>query len=229
MDQVADTLPHPRLIAVELRPFAEEATLIITPEGEMYQTDAPPAEVGRVLALCDGSRPLEEVAAAAAAPEIFAEILAALAETGCFSRRPPAPDEAVWARFAGAAVDPAALAATHALLLGDARLLALVNELELLPRFASVTLVERAALADLLAAADTGSLVVIALREQQDLAFLSWLDSLCARTGVRWAQFHLDAGQGWLGPAVVPGYTARYRDLLVRRAAAAALSQVLRL
>ena len=221
MEQVAHTLPHPRLIAVELRPFAEDGTLIITPEGEMFQVDAPPAALARVLALCDGTRPLEEAAAASAAPDTFAEILAALAGTNCFSSRPPAPGEAAWARFAGLEIDPAAVAAAHLILLGDARLLALASDAELLPRSASVTVVERSRLSDTLDGLASVQPLVIALCEHLDIAFLSWLDDLCARSGVRWVQFHLDGGQGWLGPVVVPGRTARYRDLLVRRAAAA--------
>ncbi len=213
----AAVLETPRFVHAELRPFAEDATLIITPEGEMFQVDGAPSELRRVLALCDGTRPLEEAAAASADPERFAEILGVLAETRCFARGPDAPADLSWLRFPAEGLRPERVTATRLVLLGDAPLVDQARELLDGRPFAAVETVSLGGLAALLERPERDGLLVLALRRVFDPEFLRGLNDLCDRAGVPWAQFHLDAGRGWLGPLVVPGQTADYRDLLVRR------------
>lgn len=62
---------------------------------------------------------------------------------------------------------------------------------------------------------------LIILRETFDQVFLTKLDVFCEQNCLSWSQFHLDRGLGWLGPLIVPGGSANYRDLLVRRLCAA--------
>lgn len=221
----------PRLIYAELRPFAEDTTLIISPTGAMYQVEAPLSEVERTLELCDGRRTLAEILADTTDPAEFAEILAVLSEDNCLSYQPPYSDEADWGRFQTDGLNPEKVASTHILLLGEASLLMLVQEFPLLSKFATVTKITVDDLAaDTLIYNEPEQVIVIALCQHLDPDFLTQVDNLCHQVNLRWVPFHLDQGQGWLGPLIIPGYTANYHDLLLRRSTTAddkVLSQAL--
>lgn len=215
------TTPHPRFISAELRPFADDETLIIAPTGEMFQVDVPPDLVGQVLRHCDGRRSLEEIVADTPDPDEFTEILSILAEVNAISFEPPQVNERDWSRFPQKAAQPDRLRATQALLLGDERLLTLVQKWELTERFASTQIVSLESLEGNLDQYPAEDVVILALRDHLDVDFLTQLDRFCEAAGLRWSQFHLEQGVGWLGPIILPGQTANYHDLLVRRQTAA--------
>ncbi len=208
---------RPRLVWAELRPLGENATLILTPEGQMFAADVPPAVLGPLLHRCDGTRTLAEILEGVPDPESCTAVLEALAATRSLSTGPSLPGEAAWARFDPEGLRPEAIADIHALLLGDPRLLTLARAHRLLPDFVAATVVDQAGLEQALSECDPARALLVVLRDQIDTALLEHADALCERAGVRWVQFHLDGGRGWLGPAVEPGFTASYRDLLARR------------
>ena len=53
-----------------------------------------------------------------------------------------------------------------------------------------------------------------------DHPFLAGIDDAAARSGLPWLAFHLDGPTGWFGPAVDPGRTPSFGDLMGRRLAA---------
>lgn len=211
----------PRFISAELRPFATDSTLIITPTREMYQIEAPPATVASILQRCDGNHALDAIVADLPNAAEMHDILQVLAQSGCLSYAAPGVDEPDWARFAVDGLQTAQARATHALLLGDERLLDLVQRTALSSRFASTIIVSNDDLPRLFAEYAAKEIVLFALREYCDAAFFRWLDQQCEVAGVRWVAFHLAQGRGWIGPAIHPGHSANYRDLLARRRAAA--------
>jgi len=71
----------------------------------------------------------------------------------------------------------------------------------------------------LLAASLTTGLVAVS--DYFDYDFLTAIDDSSSESGFRWIPFHVDGGRGWLGPAIVPGETPNYRDVLARRLCAA--------
>ncbi len=64
--------------------------------------------------------------------------------------------------------------------------------------------------------------LLVLLRSCLDSNCLRQVDAWCQHHAISWTQFHLDQQSGWLGPLVIPGATASYHDLLVRRLAVAA-------
>ncbi len=211
---------RPYLIAADIYPFAAQRSLIVTPTGDIYEIDWPPDAIQALLRECDGSRTVADLAATT--PEIL-DILAVLAEGHSIAWQQPTPAEAQWRRFAAhtTAIDASQLHRTHLLLVGHTELITRVLTLADGQPFASVTVADTDALAVQLAAYPTGEVVLLALYAYEDVAALTQIDTLCAKMGVRWLSLRLAQGCAWLGPAIIPGHTAHYRDLLDRRAMAA--------
>ncbi len=210
---------RPRFIYAEVRPFEENTSLVITPTREMYHIEASPARVNEILQRCDGEHSIEDILTDVPDDAMFASIIEALVEGGCLTYAPPTVDEQDWARFPQGHLKPECVRATHAILLGDAHLIELVQRYELTGRFASTSVATLTELPDTVAVFPVSDLLVIALREYCDAPWFTQLDTFCASANLRWAPFHLDHGTGWLGPAIFPGSTANYRDLLGRRRA----------
>ncbi|MFI6910397.1 YcaO-like family protein [Nonomuraea sp. NPDC050394] len=191
----------PRVTNVELRPLGEAASLVTTPSGAVFEVAAPLTAIRDLLERCDGTRGEAELVHDAPDPAAYRELLTYLRETGCLTTGDTAPPR------------PATVIAV-----GDEALVGLAAEHTPLTPTAPADL-------DATLAANPGC-VVVALRDRLDVPFLEWLNDLCAAGGVRWAQFHLDQGRGWAGPAVQPGSAPDYRDLLGRRRTAAELPDV---
>ncbi|GAA1017390.1 hypothetical protein Aple_032930 [Acrocarpospora pleiomorpha] len=193
----------PRVVSVELRSLGDEATLVTTPSGAVFEIAAPLPAIRELLDRCDGSRSYDDLARQTPDPQAYGELLAHLRETGCLG-----DDEG------------GATTGVRLLAVGDAALV------ELAAAHAALTVATPGDLDAALAGSAPGTVAVVALRDRLDVAFLEWLNDLCAAAGVRWAQFHLDQGRGWAGPAVDPGSTPDYRDLLGRRITAAEQPEV---
>lgn len=224
-----------RLVRAELHPFPGGGTLVIAPGGRMFHVAAPPEAVQKVLLRLNGGESVESVLRDTDRPDGFREVLETLHAAGCLTTLPARPHDADWVRFGLEGVDPARVERTTLLLTGDTRLIALVRGAGLTNRFGAVQEVCRETLASELAGrpavgrqqagAPSGSgehsaglhVVVAVLLQYLDQDFLLQVDRLCEQHGLPWTQFHLENGRGWLGPAILPGRTASYHDLLVRR------------
>jgi ribosomal protein S12 methylthiotransferase accessory factor len=149
-------------------------------------------------------------------------VVETLRRDGCLD---PDPDTVDWLRFRERVTDPASVGQVAVIVVGQGRLASLVAGQGLFRDFSSARHIDPA---DLELAVD-GTLdgpfgdtpLVVALSDQFDFDFLTAVDDRCAELGVRWISLHVDGGCGWLGPAVVPGATPNYRDLLGRRFCAA--------
>ncbi|MEJ3742532.1 YcaO-like family protein [Actinomycetes bacterium KLBMP 9797] len=210
----------PRLVHAEVRPLGQDECLVVAPSGALFEIAARPSIVEELLTRCDGTVPLDALAADSPDPEGYREILTELLESGCLvhAERPDA--DAHWARFAGRDLDADRPARTTLVLLGDAPLLDLLASIDVAGHFRTVLRTTRDDLAATLDR-ECGDVLVVAVRDRIDADLLIWLNDLCAERGVRWSQFHLAQGHGFAGPAIVPGRTPDYRDLLARRLTAA--------
>ena len=106
---------------------------------------------------------------------------------------------------------------THTILLGDKNLIDMAQRWNLLPTSPQVTVTTTTNLAQIMATQLPQRTLIVILNTFLDVSRLKWLNNLCNKFGLSWVQFHLDQGVGWLGPIVIPGATADYHDLLVRR------------
>lgn len=165
----------------------------------------------------DGTRSYDDVLADTPDPEGYREVVDELVRLGAISLGPAGDRAADWSRFPGAV--SAEVGQTALLVVGDEPLTALVASLTGGSSWRAVIPTAVEELPDVLDTA--GDAVVLAVRDRVDVPFLEWLNDLCAERGTRWSQFHVGEGKGWAGPAVRPGFTPDYRDLLGRRLTAA--------
>ncbi|MFC7106986.1 hypothetical protein ACFQQB_45180 [Nonomuraea rubra] len=166
-------MKHIPRVNVDVRPLGEDAAVLITPNGRMFEIDRPAADVVRAL---------EDLAATppGASPP-WPELAGLLASTGSLIEPPQPP-----------------------VLLADADLHPIVTRLaapgeQTHPMGGDVPLDRPLAL----------------LSTRFDPELLLRVDG--QRTGP-WTCFFLDQGKCYFGPAIEPGRTAPYRDLLTRRA-----------
>ncbi|MBL7499671.1 YcaO-like family protein [Frankia sp. CNm7] len=209
---------RPARVRADVHPLAEGHSLVVTPRGELFRVATPPNRLEAFLAALDGTRTVEEALAAADAGAELAEIPGVLLAEGCLATE-PGPRAADWSRFAPAGQPsdkPPPIA--RLLLTGDAALVDALSPL-LDPALPAAThLGVPAEPAELLARiTDPAATLVVVARTQLDASWLLAWDQAAQDAGVRWTQFHLDAGQAYFGPAILPGRTANYHDLLARR------------
>lgn len=219
-----------RLVRVELRAFPDGKTLALTPTGRMYRIETEPEKVYQLLEMCDGSHSLQDVLQESTHPAEFSEVLDILYQDGCLRDHDtrPAVAEEDWVRFSDESLNPAEPLATRLLLIGDPHLLSLAQDLHLTTRFASVEVATLQTLAEIMKEKQNLSTIIVALRETFDQTFLLSLNDICYTHQIQWTQFHIDQGRGWLGPAIIPGQTSDYQDVLGRRLIAAENVEVFR-
>lgn len=205
------------LTGIELRGYPDGMALAVTPSGRIFRIEDTPAAVYHLLKACDGAKSVAALLEASPNAQGFSEVIDELLDAGALCHDAPDAREPRWARFRSEAIEPGQLASTRIALIGDTRLTALIANLQFASRFGAVDAVTAASLEDTLRKHEDEPTVVLALREQFDYEFLIWLNDLCESRRVRWAQFHIEQGRGWLGPAIVPGSTPDYRDLMGRR------------
>ncbi|MET8863790.1 YcaO-like family protein [Nonomuraea sp. NPDC004580] len=166
-------MKHIPRVNVDVRPLGEDATVLITPDGRMFEIERPAADVVRAL---------EDLAATPPdATPPWPELAALLTSTGSLIETPRTP-----------------------VLLADATLHPIVTRLAL-PG-------EQTLLLDGDVPLDR-PLALLSTRFDPEL--LSQVDD---RRSQPWTCFFLDQGRCYFGPAIEPGRTAPYRDLLTRRA-----------
>ncbi|MCG8353368.1 MAG: YcaO-like family protein [Chloroflexales bacterium] len=210
----------PYLLAADLRSYAHGVSLLIAPDGSMYHIDHDPHALSALLSRCDGTN---TVAKLTASDRSLHTILDTLEESACLSLHQPVARTAEWKRFAAgrAQMDGAIIAQTHLVLTGHTALAQLVAAYRSIHCFASVSIVDDGGLMAALDAHAPSELVLLALYCSEDAEALTRIDDLCEQRGIRWLSLRFAQDAAWLGPAIIPGQTASYRDLIDRRTMAA--------
>jgi ribosomal protein S12 methylthiotransferase accessory factor len=210
----------PFLLAADLRSYAQGISLLIAPDGAMYHIDHDPHALGAVLSRCDGTN---IVAKLTANDRNLHAILEALEESACLSLQQPATRAAQWQRFTAsrAQVDGALIAKTHLVLVGHEKLVRRILSCRDVHSFASVHVADAADVMATLDAHAPSEIVLLALYFSEDAEALTRIDEICEQRGIRWLSLRFAQDAAWLGPAIIPGQTANYRDLIDRRAMAA--------
>jgi ribosomal protein S12 methylthiotransferase accessory factor len=193
-------------VQAELWPLSDSTTVLRAPNGRLYEVECPATQLETLLRAFDGQRTTSQAIEMASTDrrEQFAQLVEVLTVAGCLGPRPR---------------QRSSVPRRGLVLTGTDRLRRLIVERGLHRPFAHCREVELGDLESVVAER-APDLVVVAL-DHFDHDVLLGLNDLCAEAGPCWASFHLDGGRGWLGPLVVPGATADYRDLLNRRRAAA--------
>ena len=181
----------------DLRPLREQETLLIAPDGQMFEIAAPPQIIGQFLSRCDGSRSREDLLQEMDDPDDWAEVFDLMMECQCLLPEPAETPSAISLNLHIYAEDP------------------FQGGIE--GTFTNQRYFSRDSLLDILDTLDPESDVVLVMTRFFDKDFLLALDRHCVGLGLRWASLHLDCGRAWLGPAIVPGRTADYHDLFDRR------------
>jgi hypothetical protein len=81
----ANTAPRLGLAGLEVRPFSDETTLVVTPRGEHLLVAAPAPRLVALLERCDGTSSFGHVAATSAEPTATLRLLHALVDAGCLT------------------------------------------------------------------------------------------------------------------------------------------------
>jgi ribosomal protein S12 methylthiotransferase accessory factor len=203
----------PYLVHLDLRPLGESETLITTPGGTLFEVAAETTQVARWLELCNGENDLAAIEAKTG--KGFLEIVEALIEDGCVLRGKPAVADATWAHFDGE-LKPESLQHLNVYVFASERLATAIVQSRLLTRLPRAVRHDLDAWSEIRESLDAES-VVLLLMDQFDSEPLLEVDDWCRENDITWASFHLDRGKGWLGPLIIPGATADYKDLLDRR------------
>ncbi|MDX2685439.1 YcaO-like family protein [Streptomyces scabiei] len=193
-----------RLVDVEIYDIERDLCFLVTANGGQFYISAPPSEFRSWAARCDGTRTRSELLSGMA-PE-YAEVVDILLHDG--SLRP--------ARATEDADRAAGLARTTVLLTGVPELTAPIAHALEPVGYARV----EPAPGDL-TGVDTRDTVLVAAFAHPAHKELARLDELCAGLGLRWLPLRRERGRALLGPAVTPGLTADFTDVLERRLAAA--------
>lgn len=191
---------HPRVVHLELRPLDPTRTLVRSPDGTLHEVALATDALAEILAQCDGRQPTTEIQSDHSEPHETQDILTALAQTGGLA----------W----GTATASATEATGHLLICHDDPLFEPAVAL-LQHRFERVDFTTCEALLQN-PPANAKAMPVLLSRGPNPALHVA-VDDYCQHHGLRWASFHLDEGCGLLGPLIVPGRTACYRDLLDRR------------
>lgn len=205
-ETILSTSPRPYLVHADLRPLRDNETLVITSNGEMFEVAAPPEVLGGMLAGCDGTRTLNKLVEGTEDPDGWREVLTQLMDVSCLLSQPPAENRdhegKVSEKFSIVAEAPFD---------GELR-----HFSESLPSHRTQYL-NRSDLLDRIETMNPAEDIVLLFLRYFDRSFFMVVDDLCRRNSIRWCSIHLDRGRAWLGPAVEPGSTADYADLIDRR------------
>jgi ribosomal protein S12 methylthiotransferase accessory factor len=192
------------LADVEIYDIARNLCFLVTPNGGEFYISAPGQEFRAWAARCDGTRTRAEVLAGMA-PE-YAEVVDVLRRDGCL--RPARPTEST--------ERAARLARTTVLITGSLLLTAPLTHVLSTTGYASV----EPAPEDL-SHVDVHDTVLVAVFTHPAYAELTRIDELCAGIGLRWLPLRRERCRAILGPAITPGATADFADVLDRRLSAA--------
>lgn len=194
------------IVDVEIYDLAQDMCFLVTPNGGQFYISAPGPEFRAWAARCDGTVTRSELLAGMA-PE-YAEVVDVLQGDGCL--RPARPTEE--------AERAARTARTRVLLTGSPMLTGSLTDALSTTGYACV----EPAPEDLSALDGHGhDTVLVAAFAHPAYSELARIDAVCARIGLRWLPLRRERGRAVLGPAITPGRTADFADVLDRRICAA--------
>lgn len=212
----------PRLVRIELHRLPDNNTLAVTPSRRMYRIESDPATVDHLLKTCDGRHPLDEIVSESENPDGFSEVLEAFLKDGCLQYAQPFSAENDWIRFGNIeSLNLSGLSSTRLALIGDPGLIAAARGAGLLDKFPTTVEVESLEQLQPDAVENQRHTIVVSLCATFDRDYLLRVNDFCEAHQLRWLSFHFDQERGWAGPAIQPGCTPNYRDLLGRRLCAA--------
>lgn len=191
------------LVGLEIHDLDREVCFLATPNGGRFYFAALHAEFRAWAARCDGTRTRAELLAGMA-PK-YAEVVDVLVRYGCL--RPPEPGRDVrrTARIAATTVLTICPPALHPAL-SDALAAAGYAAVEPAPED--------------LTGVDVRDTVLVAAFWHPAYLELDAIDEQCARLGLRWLPLRRELGRLFLGPAITPGATADFADVVSRRLSA---------
>ena len=193
------------LVDVELYDLDPNLCFLVTPNGGQFYITAPTREFRAWAARCDGTRTRAELLNGMD-PD-YAEVVDILRHDGCLR---PANAERGTERAAR-------LASTTVLTTCSPELTApLAHALST----AGYARVEQAP--EDLSGLDVRDTVLVAAFAHPAYAELLRIDELCAKLGLRWLPLRRERGRVVLGPAITPGSSADFFDVVDRRLSAAA-------
>jgi ribosomal protein S12 methylthiotransferase accessory factor len=189
----------------------QDATIVASASRRTFRVNMPPEALVDGLSRRAGNRQMT-----LPADDDLDGVVRTLRADGCLGAVPGTAD---WLRFDDAAADLDAGSRTSLVIVGEGRLASLLGTYDLLGRLRGSSRRELAALDHSL---DSASTVVVAVSDHLDYEFLAEIEDSASAAGFRWMPLHLDAGRGWMGPAITPGEGPGYRDVMRRRLCAAA-------
>ncbi|MFD4939072.1 YcaO-like family protein [Streptomyces virginiae] len=192
------------LLDVEIYDLEQNLCFLVTPNGGQFYISAPTPEFRDWAARCDGTRTRAELLAAMS-PD-YAEVIDVLRHDGCLRPARPALD-------AERAARPAR---TTVLLTGSPELTTPIAHALATTGYAHV-----GPAPEDLSGVDVRDTVLVAAFVHPAHTELARIDGLCAGLGLRWLPLRRERGRAFLGPAITPGATADFADVLERRLAAA--------
>ncbi|MCL6296852.1 YcaO-like family protein [Streptomyces kronopolitis] len=192
------------LVDVEIYDIEQDLCFLVTPNGGQFYISAPTSEFRAWADRCDGTRTRAELLIRMA-PE-YAEVVDVLQHDGCL--RP--------ARAAHDAERAARVARTTVLLTGLPELTAPIAHALSTTGYARV-----GPAPEDLSGVDVRDTVLVAAFAHPAYTELARIDDLCSGLGLRWLPLRRERGRAVLGPAITPGTTADFADVLHRRLAAA--------
>lgn len=192
------------IVDVEIYDLEQDLCFLATPNGGQFYISAPTSEFRAWLARCDGTRSRSELLEGMTSE--YAEVVDVLRQDGCL-------------RPAGGGVEAeraARVARTTVLITGAPELTAPLAHALSTTGYAHV-----GPAPEDLSVIDVRDTVLVAAFSYSAHRELSRIDELCARSGLRWLPLRHERGRAVLGPAITPGTTADFADVLDRRLSAA--------
>lgn len=205
---------RPNLKALDLRLLAENQTLVIAPDGSMFEVGMTPQALGQFLSKCDGTRTFSQLVETVDNPSDYLEMLEVLQQAGCFQASPKCKDQAETSN--PLTFLSSGLAAKRLAILADEPFFSLIPLLELEEHGFEYNL-QVLQPQDRAPKFKSPKAMPIILSRWFDKELFTFVEQQCNSLNLPWASLHLDRGSAWLGPAIVPERTANYEDLLDRR------------
>lgn len=219
---------HPRFVRADIARHPAGGLVLTCPRGGMLRVHLDEAELVDVLAACDGSRPLDDVAAGYPDPGELRKLLDRLEREGIISAG-DAAEAAHWSRFGPRQAEVPAPRGAELVVVGAGQLACVA--VSLLSAAGGGRAIRHAHSHTEVAQGEAGGRagrVALLVLDWFDVQQLSGFDQHCASLTMPRAFFYFDVSHGWFGPHVLPGRGPGFHDLYARRLAAAPDPGVLR-
>lgn len=222
-------LRHPRFVRADIARHPGGGLVLTCPRGSMLRVHLDEAELVDVLAACDGSRPLDDVAAGHPNSSELRKLLDRLEREGCISAA-DAAEAAHQSRFGLRQGDVTRPRDGELVVVGTGQLASAAFNLlsETVGRSRAIRHVQVHTEVEPGEAGSQEGPVALLVLDQFDFRQLAEFEQHCASFMMAWSFFYFDISHGWFGPHVRHGHGPGFHDLYARRLAAAPDPGVLR-